>query len=83
MRCDVLIGPTLQVCEFTLQFVLGNSPPANLISYKYESGILLGKFVEFFLTASNEEATLESNSIKKLVHQRVTQSITTTLPATL
>ena len=27
MRCDVLIGPTLQVCEFTLQFVLGNSPP--------------------------------------------------------
>ena len=36
-----------------------------------------------FLTASNEEATLESNSIKKLVHQRVTQSITTTLPATL
>lgn len=43
-----LIGPTLQVCEFTLQFVLGNSPPANLISYKYESGILLGKFVEFF-----------------------------------
>ncbi|EXY33541.1 hypothetical protein M080_4139, partial [Bacteroides fragilis str. 3397 T10] len=34
------------------------------------------------MTASNEEATLESNSIKKLVHQRVTQSITTTLPAT-
>ena len=47
-RVVVIDCVTLWCTNFFMEFVLGNSPPTNLISYKYESGILLGKFVEFF-----------------------------------